>query len=815
MRRATHLFLVASAFFFFFLACQAEEETNASPSSEEPGEVYSFQAEVSRLLNIIINSLYTKKEVFLRELVSNGSDALDKLRFLALTKPETYDSPKGLEMDIRVEVDAENKMLHITDHGIGMTRADLVNNLGTIASSGTKKFLEALQEGADMNLIGQFGVGFYSAFLVADTVVVRTKHVDDVQLIWTSKAEDTFTIEEDPEGNTLGRGTRVTLHMRDDAEEFLSEEKIRQLVKHYSEFIDFPIYLRVSKEVEKEVPDVDGDVDKEEREEWSDVEDEDLNVEEEDEGEEEEKKEKVKTVKEIVYEWELLNDQKPIWTRSRDEISDEEYQGFFRSLTKSEDDAVAWAHFNAEGDINFKSILYLPERSTSDLSQELQMKKNQIRLYVRKIFIADEIDGILPRYLNFLRGIVDSDDLPLNVSREFLQQSRLIKLLKKKLVRKALDLMRDLAREEENEEKEQEESENEVEDEEETENEMEEEQKPETMNKYSKFWTKFGAFLKIGMLEDTPNQKRISNLLRYRSTKTAEDEWISLSDYVKSMVAGQKSIYFITGSNFAEMINSPLLDELKRRDIEVLIMTDPVDDYVMQSFTDFEGHHFQDVTKDGMKIEGDDSERIESIEKELKERYKPLTDWLVEALGKDRITSAGVGMRLRESPCVLVASRWGPTANMERILKAQTVNEDILKSMKARRVMEINPHHPIVKALLERVTNSDGDGPDESAKDLAMLMYETAAIQSGFDLEDTNEFARRIHRVLKMGLSLDPMANVDDSQIEQDRDEAYNQAMEKEAAKALEEEMPEGEEDDIHFEEDEMFHEHVSMKDEL
>jgi heat shock protein 90kDa beta len=715
-----------------------------------------------------------------------------------LTKPDTYDSPKGLEMDIRVEVDVENKMLHITDHGIGMTRTDLIDNIGTIASSGTKKFLEALQEGVDMNLIGQFGVGFYSAFLVADTVVVRTKHVDDVQLIWTSKAEDTFSIEEDPEGNTLGRGTRVTLHMREDAEEFISGEKARELVKHYSEFIDFPIYLRVSKEVEKEVPVVDGDVDEEEQEDWSDGEEEDLNVDEEEE-EEKENKEKVRIVKETVYEWELLNDQKPIWTRSRDDVSDEEYQGFFKSLTKSEDDAVAWTHFSAEGDINFKSILYLPEKSSSDLSQELQMKKNQMRLYVRKIFISDEIDGILPRYLNFLRGIVDSDDLSLNVSREFLQQSRLIKLLKKKLVRKALDLMRDLAREEEKEEEKEEEEES------------TEELNTGTPSRYSKFWTKFGTFLKIGMLEDKPNQKRISNLLRFRSTKTDEDEWISLSDYVKSMVPGQKSAYFITGSNFAEMVNSPLLDELKRRDIEVLIMTDPVDDYVMQSFTDFEGHHFQDVTKDGMKIEGNDSERIESIEKEMKERYEPLTTWLVETLGKDRITSASVGMRLRESPCVLVASRWGPTANMERILKAQTVDEDILKSMKARRVMEINPHHPIVKALLERVSNTNENGPDDSAKDLAMLMYETAAIQSGFDLEDTNEFARRIHRVLKMGLSIDPVETVDDIQIEQDREEAYNQAMEKEAAKAVEEDLEE--EDEINFEDDEMFH--ASMKDEL
>merc|ERR1711881_277656 len=421
----------------------------------EGSEKHEFQAEVSRLMDIIINSLYTDKQVFLRELISNAADALEKARFHSVQDDSFLGDVQDLE--IKVEHDPESKTISIIDTGVGMSKADLINNLGTVAKSGTTNFLEAMAEGSDTNLIGQFGVGFYSAFLVADKVSVTSKCNDDpVQHVWESSADASFTVVDDPRGNTLGRGSRVTLHLKEDAHEYLAEDKLKDTAKKYSQFIQFPIYVKVKKEV-------DVDADDEEKE---------------DEDEEEEKKPKKKT----VFEWEQVNTQKAIWLRAKEDVTEEEYNEFYKTVSKDYLDPLAYTHLNAEGEIEFKSVLFLPKKAPFDQMDNYWTKKAEIKLYVRRVLVADKFEELLPRYLNFVKGVVDSDDLPLNVSREQLQQSKIMKVISKKLVRKILELMKKLAKEEdsgdddEDEEKEDEEKEDGEEKEEEDEKDKKDEE---------------------------------------------------------------------------------------------------------------------------------------------------------------------------------------------------------------------------------------------------------------------------------------------------------------------------------------------------
>merc|ERR1719346_66430 len=394
----------------------------------EGAEKHEFQAEVNRLMDIIINSLYTDKQVFLRELVSNAADALEKARFHSVQDDDYLGDTKDLE--VKIEHDAEAKTISITDTGIGMSKADLINNLGTVAKPGTTNFLEAMAEGADTNLIGQFGVGFYSAFLVADKVTVTSKCNDDpVQHVWESSADASFTVVPDPRGNTLGRGSRVTLHLKEDAHDYLSEDKLKDASKKYSQFIQFPIYVKVKKEVDAEAEEDDDDDDKEDEEEETD----DVETKDEEEDEKDEKKDK--PTKKTVYEWEQVNTQKAIWLRSKEEVTEEEYTEFYKSISKDYLDPLAYTHFNAEGEIEFKSILYLPKKAPFDQLDHYHSKKSEVKLFVRRVLVAEKFEELLPRYLNFVRGVVDSDDLPLNVSREQLQQNKIMKVISKKLVR--------------------------------------------------------------------------------------------------------------------------------------------------------------------------------------------------------------------------------------------------------------------------------------------------------------------------------------------------------------------------------------------
>ena len=528
-------------------------------SMEESSEKHEFQAEVSRLMDIIINSLYTDKQVFLRELISNAADALEKTRFLSVQDESFLGDNKDLE--IKIEYDQAAKTISLIDTGVGMTKADLINNLGTVAKSGTTNFLEAMAEGGDANLIGQFGVGFYSAFLVADKVTVTSKksNDDDTQHVWESSADASFSIVEDPRGPTLGRGTRVTLHLKEDALEYLNEDKLKETTSKFSQFIQYPIYVKTRKEIEAEDDDDDDDDDDEKDE--DDVESKD----DEEKKDEEAKKEKKAPKKQVVFEWEQVNTQKAIWLRSKEEVSDDEYTEFYKTISKDYLEPLANTHFNAEGEIDFKSILFVPKKAPMDMLDNYWTKKSEVKLYVRRVLVAEKFEDLLPRYLNFVRGVVDSDDLPLNVSREQLQQNKIMKVITKKLVRKVLELMKKLAKEDD--------SDDDDDDDEDDEKKEKTEKKDGEETPYEKFYKEFGKNIKMGCYEDDSNRSKISKLLRYTTTKSAGRE-VSLDKYLDNMPEKQDSIYYVSGESLEVMEKLPNLQIFKKKDIEVLLLND-------------------------------------------------------------------------------------------------------------------------------------------------------------------------------------------------------------------------------------------------
>merc|ERR1711988_699103 len=628
------------------------------------GEKHEFQAEVNRLMDIIINSLYTDKQVFLRELVSNAADALEKARFHSVQDESFLSDTKDLEM--KIEFDADAKTLSLIDTGIGMSKADLINNLGTVAKSGTTNFLEAMADGADANLIGQFGVGFYSAFLVADKVSVTSKCNDDpTQHVWESSADASFTVVADPRGNTLGRGSRVTLHLKEDAHEYLAEDKLKDTAKKYSQFIQFPIYVKVKKEVDVDADeDDDDDEEKEDEEKKDDVEAKD-DEEKEDEEEEEEKKPKKKT----VFEWEQVNTQKAIWLRAKEDVTEEEYNEFYKSISKDYLDPLAYTHFNAEGEIEFKSILFLPKKAPMDMMDNYWTKKAEVKLFVRRVLVAEKFEELLPRYLNFVRGVVDSDDLPLNVSREQLQQNKIMKVISKKLVRKVLELMKKLAKEEDSgDEDEDEEKEDEEDGEEKEKKEEEKKDKKDEESGWSKFYKEFAKNLKMGCYEDDSNRSKLSKLLRFTTSKS-EGKEISLDKYLDRMAESQESIYYMSGESLDIMAKAPAMQIFKKKDLEVLMLSDHLDEPCIQKLADYEG-----------KI--DETEEDKKKFTKIKDMYKPLTDWWKDTLStfteKGAMKDAGVKVekvevskRLTDSPVVVVTSQFGYSAQQEKVMKAQ------------------------------------------------------------------------------------------------------------------------------------------------
>jgi len=786
------------------------------------GEKHEFQAEVSRMMKLIINSLYTNKEIYLRELISNGSDALDKVRFLAVQDKDYLGETQDLQ--IKIHVDKENKVIHLTDTGIGMTKADLVRHLGTIAKSGTSDFLAAMKDGSTAdtsNLIGQFGVGFYSAFLVADTVVVTTKHNDDDQYIWESDAASYSIMKDERADEQLGRGTRISLYLKEEAQEFLETDKIKALIHKYSEFINFDIYLYTSKTIE-----VDAEEEEEEEEEVEESEDDgtkakvetaltflkestdekftalkdaaqvvftflydeesddadsngttDADEEDSDsdgvpdamdaafataaedkaglpddvldgikalegelakkktEGDEaEEEDAEPKKVEKTVWDWEIINANKPIWTRQQKEVTDNEYEKFYAAFTHQDGKKpMAHIHFTAEGEVTFRSILFVPDAAPQGMYNDYGKRRNAIKMYVRRVFITDDFEDMMPKYLGFITGVVDSDDLPLNVSRETLQQHKLLKVIKKKLVRKALEMLKKM-----------------------------------TPEDYKAFWKEFGTSIKLGLIEDYSNRTRLSKLLRFMTSQD-KDELTSLESYVERMKEKQESIFVAAGASREDIEKSPFVERALKKGFEVIYLTEPVDEYTIQNLPEFDGKKFQNLAKDGLKF-GDESQEEKDVFEQYEKDFEPLTKWMGENL-KEELEKAVVSARLDTTPCAFVANQYGWTGNMQKIMSAQAYakagdsNNKFYKEQK--KILEINPRHPVVKTLLTRV-NAETDLEDEEktkaieeTKDIALVLLDTARLRSGFELPDQVAFAARMEKMLRANLGVAQDAELD------------------------------------------------------
>jgi len=701
-------------------------------------------AQTDRMMKLIIHSLYKNKDIFLRELISNASDALDKIRLLSLTDDSQLAATD--ELSIKIKADPDNNILHITDTGIGMTEEHLEKYLGTIAKSGTADLFEKIEEDqgtqAVSDLIGQFGVGFYSSFLVADRVMVTSKNNNGDQYIWQSDAGDTFEIIKDPRGNTLKRGTTVSLFLKEEAADFLQTSTIKELINKYSQFINFPIYVWESDTVTEEVPLTEEELVEAEKDDLEENDEDEADVE--DSDEEEEEKPKTKTVTKEVEDFKLQNTVKPIWTRPTGEVEDDEYNAFYKSISKSSEEPAAKTHFSAEGEIGFKAILYVPKTAAKDLYSDYGSKKaTSIKLYVRRVFITDDFSNMMPKYLNWVIGVVDSDDLPLNVSREELQQAKLLKVIKKKLVRKSLDMLKKLDEDD-----------------------------------FKNFWENFGTSIKLGVIEDASNRNRLAKLLRFASSND-DEELTSLEGYVERMKEKQEKIFFVGGNGLEEAKSSPFVERLLAKGYEVIYLAEPVDEYAIQALPEFDGKRFQDAAKEGLNL--DTSSKAKKQMEEYQAEFEPLMKWLKEKALKDQILEATITERLDKSPAALVASSFGWSANMQRIMEAQAYKNraDSSQSFYAsqKKKFEVNPRHPLIRQLNDMVKE---DEDDVNALNSAKLMFDSAVLQSGYDLTDKAEFADRILSIMYQNLGIDASAEVieeaadideDDEEEEEDEDE--------------------------------------------
>ncbi|MHB8447277.1 MAG: molecular chaperone HtpG [Rudaea sp.] len=618
-------------------------------------ETRQFEAEVAQVLHLVTHSLYSHKEIFLRELISNASDACDKLRFDALGKPDLLAGDSDLHIDVSIDKDA--RTITIRDNGIGMTREEVIANVGTIASSGTRKFLEALSadKKADANLIGQFGVGFYSAFVVADKVTLITRRTGEdasAGVHWESSGSGEYTLQAVEKAE---RGTEIVLHLKPDEDEFLQDWQVRSLIARYSDHIGFPI--RMPKDKDGKPSD----------------------------------------------EWEVVNQASALWTRPKAEITDEEYQAFYKYIAHDFNDPLAWTHNRVEGNQNFTSLLYLPAQAPFDLNMGGRDERKGLKLYVKRVFIMDAAEQLLPAYLRFVRGVVDSDDLPLNVSREILQQNRSLEKLKAACIRRVLDLLDKLAKDE-----------------------------PE---KFATFWKTFGNVLKEGLSEDFANRERIAKLLRFASTKSdGAAQTVSLDDYIGRMKAGQEAIYYITADGYAAARGSPQLEALKANDVEVLLMVDRIDEWMSGYLNEYAGKKLRNVAKGDLEL--DKLGGVSAAQrKQTEQTAEGVVKKMKELLG-ERVRDVRVSARLTDSPACIVLDEHDMGLAMQRLLKQ--AGQEVPAS---KPILEINPAHALVKRL-------EGEVDATRASDLALLLLEQAQLLEGVALEDPAAYVHRVNALL-------------------------------------------------------------------
>jgi molecular chaperone HtpG len=728
------------------------ETKQAEQAEQEKAEQYSFEAEIPKLMNMIIHNFYSSKEIFLRELISNASDAINKAKYHKIhdstgtneTNDQTdTESNSHILMDYAIKIvpNKETNTLTISDNGIGMTKSDLQKCLGTIAKSGTEEFVKQILNSAnsansanESSLIGQFGVGFYSAFLVADKVKVYTKHVHsktvDNILVWESDAKSGYTITEiaNNELNDFSTGTKIVLYLNQDQYEYLEEQKLTEIIKKHSGFSSYPILLLKRVKVEKPKPD--NTADSKSLEDENEVEDikvedinenkvedinenkvedinenkvEDVKVEDVDEDKDKDKVEdKVEPVVDVYEDkFEKINTD-PLWTKPSSQVTKEEYQGFYKSLSSDFDNYLTLKHFKAEGNIEFSAILFVPKRAPMDMFEQGKEKRN-MKLHVKKVLITDNCKDLYPEYFNFIHGVVDSQDLPLNASRELLQQSKIIKQMNKILVKKTIEMLNDLAT---NEEKE-----------------------------YDIFYDAFGKNIKFAIHEDSANRSRLLELVRFKTTKS-ENKLVSLQSYIDRIDESNnnfnKSIYYITGNSLDNVEYSPFIDKLKKRNIEVILMTDPLDEYIMQHVTEFGEKKFVNVVKDEIKFDDDVSET-----EATNDSYKEICSKIQEVLG-DKVDKVIVSYKIESQPAI-VSSAMGWSATMEKIVKAQALaNNQMMNYMKGRKVLEINPTHKIITKVVDSNYNPE----------LVNVLFNLALLSGGYELEDTNQFLVKLYEIM-------------------------------------------------------------------
>lgn len=682
-------------------------------------ETFSFDTDISALLKLIINNFYSNKDIFLRELISNASDSIDKYNhFCIINKPENK-----VDNCITLLPDKETKTLHIIDTGIGMNKEELIKNIGTIANSGTKAFMEKVK---DSNLIGQFGVGFYSGFLVSKEISIITKKADSGYFKWTSDAGGQYVIEELTQDNlkdhihpdyNLTQGTIIKCSLLDEAtDKYTDINKLKDIVKEHSQYINYPIKVFIKKEETKEVEDEEASLEEEVSVTEGSSNVDSLNLDDvkiEDVEDAEEKPKKMKKITETIKEFQLINETKPIWTRSSNEITEDDYNGFYKSLSNDNEKPYTYKHISGEGQIEYKGILYLPKKIKNNVF-ERGVKQNNIKLYVRKVFVSDNSAVLCPEWLHFISGVIDTDDLPLNVSREILQENKVIKVIKKAVVKKSIDMLKSAMND---------------------------------MDNYLKIYKTYQKNIKLGVYEESGDRERVSDLLMFYSANSP-DKMITFDDYITAMNENQKHIYYISGDNMDILKTSPFLDRFKKNDLDVLFMTDPVDEYMCQRLMQYKECTLTCITKGDIELPNT-TDADKELMKKQKEDYKTLCDYIKRTY--TNFSDVKITNKVAELPCIVSSPENGFSANMEKIIKSQTLGQtENANGMLNKRVLEINPLHPIIK----KIKNINDTDEYKSLRDLLDLVINSALLYSGYQIIKPVDFSKKILNVVMLGMEI-------------------------------------------------------------